>query len=66
MSQRQRRRSTEEDADRFVDLVKGAGFWQSIDLRVCAIRCDRHWVNLVTHGFLDHRPARSVPPFFSG
>ena len=63
MSQEQRRRSTAEAADRFLNLVDGSGFWQSIDLRVCAVRCGRHWVNLVTRGFLDHRPVRSVPKF---
>ncbi len=63
LSQETRQRSTEEDADRFVNLVNDSGYWQSIDLRICAIRCGRHWVNLVTRGFLDHRPARSVPAF---
>ena len=56
-------RSTEEEADRFLDLVNRSGFWQSIDLRICAIRGGRQWVNLVTRGFLDHRAARSVPRF---
>ena len=63
MSQENRQRSTEEDADRFVDLVNDSGFWQSIDLRVCAIRCGRRWINLVTRGFLDHRTPRSIPRF---
>ncbi len=63
MSQERRRHSTEEDADRFVNLINGCGFWQSIDLRVCAVRCGHRWVNLVTRGFLDHRPVRSVPRF---
>ena len=63
LSQEQRRRSTEEAADRFLNLVDGSGFWRSIDLRVCAVRCGHHWVNLVTRGFLDHRPVRSVPRF---
>ncbi len=63
MSQEQRRRSTDEDADRFVNLVNGSGFWKSIDLRFCAVRCGCRWVNLMTRGFLDHRPARSVPAF---
>jgi len=56
-------RSPVEDANRFVDLVNGSGFWRSIDLRVCAIRSGRRWVNLITRGFLDHRPPRSVPRF---
>ena len=54
-----------EEADRFLDLVNRAGFWQSIDLRVCAIRRGRSWVNLVTRGFLDHRTTGSVPAFSS-
>ena len=64
MSQDKRQRSTEEDADRFVDLVNGSGFWQSIDLRLCAIRSGHCWVNLATRGFLDHRTPRSVPRFY--
>ena len=60
---KKRQRSTEEDADRFVDLVNGSGFWQSIDLRLCAIRSGHRWVNLVTRGFLEHRTPRSVPRF---
>ena len=35
----------------------------TIDLRVCAIRSGRRWLNVVTRGFLDHRPPRSVPRF---
>lgn len=62
VSQEQREHSA-NDADRFVDLVKSAGYWRSIDLRICAIRCDRGWVNLVTRGFLDHRAVGSVPAF---
>lgn len=50
-------------ADRFADLVDGSSFWQSVDLRFCAIRSGRHWVNLVTRGFLDHRAPQSVPEF---
>ena len=65
LSQEQRQGPTEEAADRFLNLVDGSGFWQSIDLRVCAVRCGRHWVNLVTRGFLDHRPVPSVPKFSS-
>ena len=63
VSREKLQRSTEEGADRFVDLVDGSGFWQSIDLRICAIRCGRRWVNLVTRGFLDHRTVRSVPRY---
>ena len=63
VSQEKRQRSTEEDADRFVDLVNGSGFWKSIDLRFCAIRSGRCWENLVSRGFLDHRVSRSVPKF---
>ena len=63
MSPKQRERSPEEDAYRFVDLVNDGGFWRSIDLRVCAIRSGRRWLNLVTRGFLDHRPPRLVPRF---
>ena len=50
-------------ADRFVDLADDSSFWKSVDLRICAIRCGHHWVNLVTRGFLDHRAPRSVPRF---
>ena len=56
MSRGRRERSPEQDASRFIDLVSGGGFWQSVDLRVCAIRSGRRWMNLVTRGFLDHRP----------
>ena len=63
MSQEGRKRSPEEDANRFIDLVNGDGFWRSVDLRVCAVRSGSRWVNLVTRGFLDHRPPRSVPRF---
>ena len=50
-------------ADRFVALARGGGFWESIDLRFCAIRGGRRWVNLVTRGFLDHRARPRVPRF---
>ena len=63
MSRERRERFPEQDASRFIDLVSGGGFWQSVDLRVCAIRSGRRWMNLVTRGFLDHRPPRSVPRF---
>ena len=63
MSRERRERSPEQDASRFIDLVSGGGFWRSADLRVCAIRSGRRWMNLVTRGFLDHRPPRSVPRF---
>lgn len=63
MSEDRLERSPAEDANRFIDLVNGGGFWQSVDLRVCAIRSGRRWMNLVTRGFLDHRPPRSVPRF---
>ena len=63
MSQDKRRRSTEEEADRFLDLVKRSALWQSVDLRVCAIRDGHRWINLVTRGFLDHRAAQTVPRF---
>ncbi|MXX69641.1 MAG: hypothetical protein F4Y74_11855 [Gemmatimonadales bacterium] len=63
MSQEQGQHSTEADEDRFVNLVNGSDFWQSIDLRICAIRHGRRWVNLVTRGFLDHRAPPSVPEF---
>lgn len=53
-------RSTAKEADRFLDLVRRAGLWRSIDLRICAIRSGRRWVNLVTRCVLDHRPARAV------
>ena len=62
MSQEQRERSA-NDANRFVDSVKSAGYWRSIDLRICAIRRGRGWVNLVTRGFLDHRAVESIPAF---
>ena len=39
----------------FLDLVDHSGCWQSIDLRICAIRDGRRWINLITRGFLDHR-----------
>ena len=63
MSQEKRQRSGEEDADRFIDLVNGSGFWKSIDLRFCAVRSGRRWENLVSRGFLDHRAPQSVPKF---
>lgn len=63
MSQEKRERSPEQDADRFIDLVNTDGFWRSVDLRVCAIRSGRRWMNLATRGFLDHRLPRSVPRF---
>ena len=63
MSRERRERSPEQDASRFIDLVSGSGFWQSVDLRVCAIRSGRRWMNLGTRGFLDHRTPRSVPRF---
>ena len=63
MSQEGRERSPEEEANRFVDSVSDGGFWRSVDLRVCAFRSGRRWVNLVTRGYLDHRPPRSVPRF---
>ena len=64
MAHKRRERSPEEDANRFIDVVNGNGFWRSVDLRVCAIRSGRRWMNLVTRGFLDHRPPRSVPRFW--
>ena len=63
MSQERRGISPEEQANRFIDLVSRSGFWRSVDLRVCAIRSGRRWVNLVTRGFLDHRLPRSIPRF---
>jgi len=62
VSQEQRERSAKE-ANRFVDSVKSAGYWRSIDLRICAIRRGRGWVNLVTRGLLDHRAVESIPAF---
>lgn len=50
-------------AERFAALARGSSFWESVDLRICAIRSGRRWVNLVTRGFLDHRDPRSVPRF---
>ena len=61
MSQEKRQRETEGAADRFLDLVDGSGFLESVDFRFCAFRSGRRWVNLVTRGFLDHRTPRSVP-----
>ena len=61
MSPEKRPRATEGAADRFLDLVDGSGFWKSVDLRFCAVRSGRRWVNLVTRGLLDHRTSRSVP-----
>ena len=46
-----------------LDLANRSGFWQSVDLRVCAIRDGRRWTNLVTRGFLDHRVPRSIPRY---
>ena len=45
----------------FLGSGRGLGFWQSVDLRFCAVRSGRRWVNVVTRGFLDHRPTRLVP-----
>ena len=50
-------------AERFVALAHGSSFWNSVDLRICAVRSGRRWVNLVTRGFLDHRAPQSVPSF---
>ena len=50
-------------AERFVALADGSSFWKSVDLRICAIRSGRRWVNLVTRGFLDHRAPGSVTKF---
>lgn len=50
-------------AERFVALAQGSSLWKSVDLRICAIRSGRRWVNLVTRGFLDHRAPRSVTKF---
>ena len=61
MSREATPRATAGAADRFLDRVGGSGFWESVDLRFCAVRSGRRWVNLVTRGFLDHRPPRSVP-----
>ena len=61
MSQETLQHANEQAADRFLDRVDGSGFWESIDLRFCAVRNGRRWVNLVTRGFLDHRTSRSVP-----
>ena len=61
MSQEKRQRATEGAADRFLDLVDRSGFWKSVDLRFCAFRSGRRWVNLITRGFLDYRTSRSVP-----
>ena len=63
MSQKRRKHPPEEDANRFFDLVSGDCFWRSVDLRICAIRSGRRWMNLITRGFLDHRSARSIPRF---
>ena len=63
MSQQRRESSSDQDADRFIDLVNADEFWRSLDLRVCAIRKGRRWMNLITRGFLDHRLPRSVPSF---
>ena len=63
MSKERRERSPEPDAERFIELVSADGLWRSLDLRVCAIRKGRRWMNLATRGFLDHRLPRSVPRF---
>ena len=55
MAQERHERSPDGDANRFVDLVNGGGFWRSVDLRFSAIRSGRRWMNLITRGFLDHR-----------
>lgn len=57
------RRRPDEAVERFLDLATRTGFWQSVDLRVCAIRDDSRWINLVTRGFLDHRAPGSIPGF---
>ena len=61
MSRENRLRATEGAANRFLDRVSSSGFWESIDLRFCAVRRGRRWMNLVTRGFLDHRTFRMVP-----
>ncbi|MYA63079.1 MAG: hypothetical protein F4022_01320 [Gemmatimonadetes bacterium] len=50
-------------ADRFVALAPAGGFWQSVDLRICAIRSGSGWVSLVARGVLDHRAPPKVPRF---
>ena len=61
MSQETPQHANERAANRFLDQVDGSGFWESIDLRFCAVRSGRRWVNLITRGVLDHRTSRSVP-----
>lgn len=40
MSQETRQHANEEAANQFLDRVHGSGFWESIDLRLCAVRAD--------------------------
>lgn len=63
MTQETSRSADARQAERFVALAHGSSFWKSVDLRICAIRSGRRWVNLVTRGFLDHRGPRSVTKF---
>ena len=63
MTQETNRSADAGQAERFAALANGSSFWKSVDLRICAIRSGRGWVNLVTRGFLDHRARRSVPSF---
>lgn len=61
MSQETPQHANERAANRFLEQVDGSGLWESIDLRFCAVRNGRRWVNLITRGFLDHRTRRSIP-----
>lgn len=51
MSQEGRPPGTESAADRFSDLVDGSGLWEAVDLRFCAVRSGRRWINVVTRSW---------------
>lgn len=49
-------------AGRFLAAVSGRNSpWQSIDLRILAVRIGRRWTNLLTRGYLVHLPDTQVP-----
>jgi hypothetical protein len=57
-------------ADRFVAAVGTQGApWRSVDVRTLAVKIGRRWTQLVTRGYLDHRPpsrVERIPPVERG
>jgi len=46
--------------ERFLRLVSEQGLWRSVDLRILAVQIGRRWTNLLTRGYLDHRPPKEL------